>query len=1227
MKILKLRFSNLNSVYGEWIIDFTNPVYQSDGIFAITGPTGSGKTTIMDAVCLALYGQTPRLGKISQGANEIMSRKTGECFSEVEFESSRGRFKCHWSQKRSYLKPDGNLQAPKHEIADASTGNILESSKALVLERVEEATGMDFHQFTRSIMLAQGGFAAFLEAKPAERAPILEQITGTEIYSRISTKVFDKTKEERSVLENLCAGVEGISLLSEEEVMKLEEERSRKKCRSEELLKEIRIYDESLIWLNKIKDLRVGILGLKEEKNEISEEINKYSDDFIRLLRAKKASELEGVYESYKNTSELAEKSKNDYESIVKETEVLNRNLSELSEKSTNADKILFDLKERLSDEREIIRRVFELDFKINSEKKAFSEYKKRHQAFLEKRERHEKNIRDLEVLIRNTEDRLKVHSEYLKNHQKDSELSLNIGVIEEKISAFCEAEESVKDNKKRLELIESGKNETFLLLEKKQKMLEGKTEELNEAEAGCSEIYEELSHVLNGKTIEAIRSETDAIQDNIRSLQRLNELSTRQKQYISDKNFVFRENIRINSEAEKIDAQIIILESEIKTEERFFRELEDKKILLLRIKNLEEQREELEDGKPCPLCGSLKHPYSSGIITNTGDNESQINRQRQKIILLNDSLLQKKTELAKLKERIDQNLIKTADIEKELIYLDSEITTEIEKTELKHDYFTKPDYFINAETALCRDHMISKDLLKRAEDKKQILEEAVKSHTYKKDALHEAEKDYNLIKSQYDSLINDESKLISDISQQTEKLERNLNHLTNILKKFDETADSKVRPEYLPIIFKRLIRRKEEYSENKSKNDEISDSLKNLINDVRSEEKSRSDAESEITDISGMLTASEDTLKEYLSQRYLLYKEKDPKTEEDILKNLVSEAESEAERLKGLRKSTEGSLKSKLWQKDSLETEKTRYASTLMSKEMVFSEKLSDAGFLDIKEFTDSLLPPEDISHLNSLKEEVFDRKKRTEAMLSDREKSLENEIKKHLTEKTESVLIEEKESLESENSTLLGEIGGIDSRFKDNETQKFRQKEKLQKIENQKEVCRRWDNLSALIGSKDGKKFRNFAQGLTFEIMIANANRQLERMSDRYILMHSPDVPLELCVIDNYQAGEIRSTRNLSGGESFIVSLALALGLSNMASKNVRVDSLFLDEGFGTLDEDALETALETLAGLRQDGKLIGIISHVLAIRERIPAKIEVVKRSGGKSIIKGPGCTKKT
>jgi exonuclease SbcC len=177
-------------------------------------------------------------------------------------------------------------------------------------------------------------------------------------------------------------------------------------------------------------------------------------------------------------------------------------------------------------------------------------------------------------------------------------------------------------------------------------------------------------------------------------------------------------------------------------------------------------------------------------------------------------------------------------------------------------------------------------------------------------------------------------------------------------------------------------------------------------------------------------------------------------------------------------------------------------------------------------------------------------------------------------------------------------------------------------EEINAQKTVLIPWEKLNELIGQKDGAKFQKFAQGLTFEIMVHHANDQLIKMSDRYLLQRDLKEPLTLKIIDKYQAGEVRSTDNLSGGESFIVSLSLALGLSKMASDKVSVGSLFLDEGFGTLDENALDTALNTLSSLHKEGKLIGIISHVKMLKERITTQIEVIPNNDGSSSLSGPG-----
>ena len=171
MRINRLRFKNLNSLPGEWEIDFTHPAFIENGIFAITGPTGAGKSTILDAICLALYGETPRLNKISSSTNDIMSLHTGECFAELEFTTNKGNFRIRWSQKRAGFRPDGNLQSPKHEIAKADTGELLAESITTVKEEQKKSREWIL-SFYHPMMLAQGGFDAFLKANANERSEL-----------------------------------------------------------------------------------------------------------------------------------------------------------------------------------------------------------------------------------------------------------------------------------------------------------------------------------------------------------------------------------------------------------------------------------------------------------------------------------------------------------------------------------------------------------------------------------------------------------------------------------------------------------------------------------------------------------------------------------------------------------------------------------------------------------------------------------------------------------------------------------------------------------------------------------------------------------------------------------------------------------------------------------------------------------------------------------------------
>lgn len=221
MRILKIRVQNINSLKGNWSINFENSAYAAGGLFAICGPTGAGKSSLLDAVCIALYGSTPRLGSLSASSNEAMTRGTGLMESEVTFLAKGRRYRALYSQHRARNNAAGRLQGSSIELSryNEATGqwDILEAKyKKNFDSLITEITGLTFDQFTRSALLAQGNFSVFLKAKEDERANALEAITGTEIYSDISKAVHERHRAENDALRALQEQAKAVGVLPDE---------------------------------------------------------------------------------------------------------------------------------------------------------------------------------------------------------------------------------------------------------------------------------------------------------------------------------------------------------------------------------------------------------------------------------------------------------------------------------------------------------------------------------------------------------------------------------------------------------------------------------------------------------------------------------------------------------------------------------------------------------------------------------------------------------------------------------------------------------------------------------------------------------------------------------------------------------------------------------------------------------------------------------------------------
>ena len=275
MKILLLKFRNINSLSGETTIDFTNPVFINDGLFAITGKTGAGKSTILDAISLALYGKTPRVD-ITGDENAVMTRGEKDCFSEIVFEISDKKWKASWKQEKTRT---GSLKPVNRQIADYDNKIIADQVRICNAEIIK-IIGLTFEQFTKVIMLAQGSFAAFLQADKNDKGELLEQITGTEIYGEISKKVYERNRIERDKFDKILIEIGAIKIFSEEEINRYNNEIEDLTKNKEQIDSELKKLESAQNWLINLAELQKQINETSERLPELEEQAKTAEKEF-----------------------------------------------------------------------------------------------------------------------------------------------------------------------------------------------------------------------------------------------------------------------------------------------------------------------------------------------------------------------------------------------------------------------------------------------------------------------------------------------------------------------------------------------------------------------------------------------------------------------------------------------------------------------------------------------------------------------------------------------------------------------------------------------------------------------------------------------------------------------------------------------------------------------------------------------------------------------------------
>ena len=1224
MKIISLRLKNINSLKGEWKIDFSKEPFSSNGLFAITGPTGAGKTTILDAICLALYHQTPRLNEPSP-AEKVMTRHTSECLAEVEFSVQTKHYRAFWEVRRARNKSDGKLQGAKVELAalskqkDDNNGDVILADKVRdKLDCIANITGLDFGRFTKSMLLAQGGFSAFLNAAAGERAELLEELTGTEIYGKISAQVFDRYRETKTALDILRTKTESVELLEASEIESYHSQCAKISAQIIEKKNLQHTLQTQLEWLKNLDSATHYYAQTTETLAQLNVSYDGQMKRISKLDEGKLAQQLYARFDNYQRDSQQLN------ELLVSEKS-LNTALKEHQNKLVLLDKnyeINFSQLKLLEQQRSdtetlILEQVIPLDKEIELVEKQLIATR---QALAPIQIERKADNQALEALLSNTNQitkELVLVDQFLTENKYQEKISICLTLWQSqfeqrvkyshKINTLSIALQTSKDALRLLQTTSIEKQNTlndlkqaFIATDTSLVLATNKLDELLLGESFDVRHQQYLCNLAEQKSLEECkRLYTDFIETN----ERLDKLKNQQQDSLKEE----------KRHASLVDA----LRADYQNENRLLQEIEHIVLLEQRINSLEQYRQQLQDGQPCPLCGAQEHPAVDAYQRlNSSDAEIRRDDQKEKIKLLTEKGQIAKSELAAVKERMKLFAERIEELTFQLnTYKDNwaESAQNIQCEKLITD--TTLSTFMNQlETAQINSISLHLELVESHEALKKIKAFSTESRQKIQDMEHEV----NL--------------LTTNQTNARQLYENNLNLLAleqNALGMLDNEIESTLERDFnlnngsavfsLPSIDSQnewLASRTEElalYQSNVLDKEKKSHTLVNLKFQKES-------LQQRVTDQTSQLKMLEDTLKQHQNnlinsqqRRFEVFGSKCVKDEREKLvdnyvnhETKVTEIKRNQAHLNQACHTLTGEITN-----NGVEIEKQRASSDCSESSWLAS--LNASAFVSEAHFKSALLSEKEYAELEAWKLQLDRELSQAEALQKQAKQEVDELKALSLTDAEAQTLQVRLSVLQDEMSVIHKQQGEIEQILKQDEVQQNKQQILAETLSDQTQQYDDWAYLNSLIGSADGKRFRVFAQGLTLEHLIHLANQQLTQLHTRYQLARKLGDALELEVIDTWQADSKRDTKTLSGGESFLVSLALALALSDLVSHKTHIESLFLDEGFGTLDRETLDIALDALDNLNASGKMIGVISHIDALKERIPVQIGIKKMSG--------------
>ncbi|MBD1421994.1 AAA family ATPase [Sphingobacterium chuzhouense] len=1237
MKILAIRIKNLASLEGQTEIDFTSEPLCSAGIFAITGSTGAGKSTILDALCLALYGKTPRYlqakevgieihdvqgNKISQGdVRGILRDGTAEGFAEVDFVGIDGQqYRSTWSVRRARNKADGSIQADSIVLKNITSHIDIPGKKVETYKEIERLVGLNFEQFTRSVLLAQGDFTAFMRASKDEKSSLLEKLTGTHIYSEISKRIYDNYKLEEQQLRDLNFRKEGIEILTEEETQSLHEERLQLEADIKIKEKEIEYLTTEINWHEELAKLGTAQHSAHILLQQAVDAKENSRDRKQKLFHTEQAQKTR----SWSDTLKHAQQQKGDKKATLT---TLKESIAQLDSQKLTLDAQLATLETDLKAKNNA----------FNDAAPLLAEARRLDTLLLEKRDQLVKAKEDADVASLKSSEQEKA--------VEDKQAALTKLLLEiEKLEAWkvenidrrpiAENREIIlsklQDAHKLLEALQSAVDELAGL---QQKITKGETEKgeletlLRKHRQGWDDLkkqYDAQSSALSLVAIESLskeKEETDrAVEDIIQAQASWQLLYKEMEDYERLTRKQLKDQADYEAKKERLQALSQQLASENVQKEISAQLLQ--KARLAASENVEALRATLVDHEPCPVCGSEDHPYAlhnpqlDNVLatleaTHLENEQTYLHTYRRHNALEQECqslqlTMQGQSEEITTKKSALDGLIhqwESSTVGKESLGISDATKAQWIDEKIESLRTTQSNLHAQAQA-----YHAQKGELEFVKAKLDQLKESIDGcNGQLKDkvsalALYQEQRQNQTIKRETARLaICDVEELLSPHFNFPDWMENwkkapapFLDRINTFATRWKDSTDKLEENNRQHAILVATLQ-------------ELESQAKKLISDS--------------SDKRAVHTLQYKNYKELEIQRQAIFRGQSAEDIEVQLKQALTEAQQQLEDLKKVRQQLSIDITRAITQQEELiatievlETDTT--AAIKKMQNWLDSYNLQHSLTLTMDMLHELLSLPSDWidrerAALQIIEEEVM----KGRSIFNERTHQLETHKQKSLSERPLdelNALIVATRTDAEQNKQTRGEIA---FKLQQDKSNKERIGELLKSIAVQTNISERWGKLNEIIGSADGKKFRQIAQEYTLDVLLGYANIHLQVLTNRYKIERIPTT-LGLQVVDQDMGDEVRTVYSLSGGESFLVSLALALGLASLSSSRMKVESLFIDEGFGSLDPTTLNIAMDALERLHNQGRKVGVISHVQEMTERIPVQIMVSKQQSGKS-----------